>query len=106
VWCLNFLTPCQLFQDLATKPELVMVFFGANDAAVPVPSGKGQAVPIEEFKKNLIKIASHLKVEFLQRLFSGAALFHSFLSLSLSFCGGDSVCCWLQTFLLNKFSVI
>lgn len=51
------------FQDLPTQPALVVVFFGANDAAVPVPSGKGQAVPIDEFKGNLIKIASYLNVE-------------------------------------------
>ncbi|CAM6082837.1 unnamed protein product [Calypogeia fissa] len=52
----------QLFpKDLPTQPALVVVFFGANDAAVPVPSGRGQAVPIEEFKENLIKIASYLK---------------------------------------------
>lgn len=59
--CLN-ITLCHVFQDLPTQPALVVVFFGTNDAAIPVPSGKGQAVPIEEFKGNLVKIASHLKV--------------------------------------------
>lgn len=41
-----------------------MVFFGANDAAVPLKhfSEAGQAVPLEEFKENLKKIALYLKV--------------------------------------------
>eukprot|EP00249_Psilotum_nudum_P007344 c20492_g1_i1 orf=293-991(+) len=44
-----------------TQPALVVVFFGANDASFPMPSGRGQHVPIQEFKENLQHIASYLK---------------------------------------------
>ncbi|BBN07887.1 isoamyl acetate esterase [Marchantia polymorpha subsp. ruderalis] len=50
-------------KNLPTQPSLVVVFFGANDAAVPLKhfSEAGQAVPLEEFKENLKKIALYLK---------------------------------------------
>ncbi|BBN07888.1 isoamyl acetate esterase [Marchantia polymorpha subsp. ruderalis] len=48
-------------KNLPTQPSLVVVFFGANDAAVPLKSGAGQAVPLQEFKENLKKIALYLK---------------------------------------------
>ncbi|KAL3699823.1 hypothetical protein R1sor_017845 [Riccia sorocarpa] len=48
-------------KDIPRQPALVVVFFGANDAAVPVKSGRGQHVPIEEFKENLKKIVIYLK---------------------------------------------
>lgn len=44
-----------------SQPALVVVFFGANDAAFPMPSGKGQHVPLQEFKQNLQSIALYLK---------------------------------------------
>ncbi|KAH7284561.1 hypothetical protein KP509_34G059900 [Ceratopteris richardii] len=47
-------------QESQCQPALVVVFFGANDAAFPMPSGKGQYVPLEEFRKNLQDIASYL----------------------------------------------
>ncbi|KAG6556181.1 hypothetical protein Mapa_002122 [Marchantia paleacea] len=48
-------------KDLPIQPSLVVVFFGANDAAVALRSGAGQGVPLQEFKENLKKIASYLK---------------------------------------------
>ena len=39
-----------------------MVFFGANDAAFPMPSGQGQYVPLPEFEENLCRIATYLQV--------------------------------------------
>lgn len=48
-------------KDSPSQPALVVVFFGANDAAVPVPSGRGQYVPLQEYKENLVVIASYLK---------------------------------------------
>ena len=39
-----------------------MVFFGANDAAFPMPSGRGQYVPLPEFEENLCRIATYLQV--------------------------------------------
>ncbi|KAL2629487.1 hypothetical protein R1flu_014173 [Riccia fluitans] len=47
-------------KDIPRQPSLVVVFFGANDAAFPLKSGRGQHVPIEEFKENLKKIATYL----------------------------------------------
>ncbi|MCO5610845.1 hypothetical protein L7F22_065087 [Adiantum nelumboides] len=44
-------------KDAPSQPALVVVFFGANDASFPMPSGKGQHVPMEEFKQNLRSIA-------------------------------------------------
>lgn len=48
-------------KDFPSQPALVLVFFGANDGAFPMPSGKGQHVPLQEFKENLRYIASYLK---------------------------------------------
>ncbi|KAI5068110.1 hypothetical protein GOP47_0016455 [Adiantum capillus-veneris] len=47
-------------KDALSQPALVVVFFGANDASFPMPSGKGQHVPVEEFKQNLRSIALYL----------------------------------------------
>ncbi|XP_024515741.1 GDSL esterase/lipase At2g38180 [Selaginella moellendorffii] len=35
------------------QPALIVIFLGTNDAAFPLPSGKGQFVPIPEYKENL-----------------------------------------------------
>lgn len=48
-------------KDAEVQPELVVVFFGANDAAFPMPSGRGQHVPLPEFEDNLCRIAKHLQ---------------------------------------------
>ncbi len=49
-------------QDASVQPALVVVFFGANDAAFPSPTGSGgQHVPIAEFQENLCHIAAHLQ---------------------------------------------
>ena len=52
-------------QDHPVQPSLVVVFFGANDASFPMPSGKGQYVPLHEFKENLKNISLYLKVPFM-----------------------------------------
>ncbi|KAJ7558988.1 hypothetical protein O6H91_04G064400 [Diphasiastrum complanatum] len=41
-------------------PSLVVIFFGTNDAAFPLPSGRGQYVPILEYKDNLRHICSYM----------------------------------------------
>ncbi|CAK9200895.1 unnamed protein product [Sphagnum jensenii] len=49
-------------KDASVQPALVVVFFGANDAAFPSPTGSGgQHVPIAEFQENLCHIAAHLQ---------------------------------------------
>ncbi|XP_057833328.2 GDSL esterase/lipase WDL1 isoform X3 [Cryptomeria japonica] len=48
-------------KDAPVQPHLVVVCFGANDAAYPLPSGRGQHVPIHEYKSNLQQICLHIK---------------------------------------------
>ncbi|XP_024383653.1 GDSL esterase/lipase CPRD49 isoform X4 [Physcomitrium patens] len=48
-------------KDAENQPELVVVFFGANDGAFPMPSGRGQHVPLPEFEDNLCRISAHLQ---------------------------------------------
>uniref|UniRef100_A0A0D6R747 Uncharacterized protein n=1 Tax=Araucaria cunninghamii TaxID=56994 RepID=A0A0D6R747_ARACU len=48
-------------KDYPSQPALVIVFFGVNDAAFPLPSGKGQHVPLPEYKANLRQICAHIK---------------------------------------------
>jgi hypothetical protein len=49
-------------KDASVQPALVVVFFGANAAAFPSPTGSGgQHVPIAEFQENLCHIAAHLQ---------------------------------------------
>ncbi|KAH9323910.1 hypothetical protein KI387_018549, partial [Taxus chinensis] len=48
-------------KDHPSQPALVIVFFGTNDAAFPLPSGKGQHVPLQEYKANLRQICAHIK---------------------------------------------
>lgn len=48
-------------KDHPSQPALVVVFFGSNDAAFPLPSGMGQSVPITEYKANLRQICAHIK---------------------------------------------
>lgn len=48
-------------KDHPSQPALVIVFFGSNDAACPLRSGKGQHVPLQEYKANLRQICAHIK---------------------------------------------
>ncbi|KAG0559772.1 hypothetical protein KC19_10G128100 [Ceratodon purpureus] len=48
-------------EDAEEQPDLVVVFFGANDAAFAMPSGQGQHVPLSEFEDNLCRIATYLQ---------------------------------------------
>lgn len=48
-------------KDHPSQPALVVVFFGSNDSAFPLPSGMGQNVPIAEYKANLRQICAHIK---------------------------------------------
>lgn len=48
-------------KDAEDQPELVVVFFGANDAAFPMPSGRGQHVSLPEFEDNLCRIVAYLQ---------------------------------------------
>jgi len=50
-------------KDHPSQPALVVVFFGSNDAAFPLPSGMGQNVPITEYKANLRQICAHIKMQ-------------------------------------------
>ncbi|CAK9222476.1 unnamed protein product [Sphagnum troendelagicum] len=45
----------------SSAPEVVTVFFGANDAALPDRGSQRQHVPISEYKANLHQIVSHIK---------------------------------------------
>ncbi|KAL1804647.1 hypothetical protein ACET3Z_027715 [Daucus carota] len=52
----------QVFPKTAdVQPDLVIVYFGANDSTRPHPSGLGPHVPIPEYIENLKKIALHVK---------------------------------------------
>ena len=44
---------------LAEKPDIVILFFGANDSALP---GQIQHVPLKEYKRNLLSMASRIAV--------------------------------------------
>lgn len=44
---------------LAGKPDIVILFFGANDAVLP---GQIQHVPLDEYRKNLLDMASRIAV--------------------------------------------
>ncbi|KAI8525647.1 hypothetical protein RHMOL_Rhmol13G0246600 [Rhododendron molle] len=46
-------------------PEVMTVFFGANDACLPDRCAAFQQVPVDEYKHNLRSIVSYLKVLFL-----------------------------------------
>lgn len=70
-------------QDHPVQPALVVVFFGANDASFPMPSGKGQHVPLQEFKENLKNIALYLKVTSLMIVFDLACV-HDFATMCTS----------------------
>lgn len=49
-------------QNCATPSTAVIVFFGANDAALLGRTSQRQHVPTDEYKENLCKIVNHLKV--------------------------------------------
>jgi lysophospholipase L1-like esterase len=49
--------------QLSSPPDVITVFFGANDAALPVPEGKHFHVSLPQYKANLHQIASHIKVK-------------------------------------------
>ncbi|BDA43364.1 Isoamyl acetate-hydrolyzing esterase 1 homolog [Coccomyxa sp. Obi] len=42
-------------------PELVTIFFGANDAALPDRLSARQHVPVEEYRGNLLSIVQHVQ---------------------------------------------
>lgn len=44
---------------LAEKPDIVILFFGANDSTLP---GQIQHVPLDEYKNNLLNMASRIAV--------------------------------------------
>lgn len=44
---------------LAEKPDIVILFFGANDSTLP---GQIQHVPLKEYKNNLLNMASRIVV--------------------------------------------
>ncbi|KAH8960365.1 hypothetical protein BDL97_06G128300 [Sphagnum fallax] len=48
-------------RQLSSPPDVVTVFFGANDAALPVPDGEHFHVPLPQYKANLHQIVSHIK---------------------------------------------
>ncbi|CAK9275446.1 unnamed protein product [Sphagnum jensenii] len=58
-WALLILD--KIFPELSSPPDVVTVFFGANDAALPVPDGKHFHVPLPQYKANLHQIVSHIK---------------------------------------------
>lgn len=47
------------FAVLGEKPDIVILFFGANDAVLP---GQIQHVPLDEYRKNLLDMASRIAV--------------------------------------------
>jgi hypothetical protein len=49
--------------QLSSPPDVVTVFFGANDAALPAPDGEHFHVPLPQYKANLHQIVSHIKVK-------------------------------------------
>jgi lysophospholipase L1-like esterase len=59
-WALLILD--KIFSELSSPPDVVTVFFGANDAALPVPDGEHFHVPLPQYKANLHQIVSHIKV--------------------------------------------
>ena len=51
------------------KVRFMLIFFGANDARLPsTPGGPDQHVPLEQYKSNLKKIATHPCVQAHQRI--------------------------------------
>jgi lysophospholipase L1-like esterase len=58
-WALLLLD--KVFPKSSSAPEVVTVFFGANDAALPDRGSQQQHVPISEYKENLHQIVSHIK---------------------------------------------
>ncbi|PIA27762.1 hypothetical protein AQUCO_07600136v1 [Aquilegia coerulea] len=48
-------------QDAVVQPDLVITYFGGNDAMEYNPSGTSPHVPLEEYIENMRKIALHLK---------------------------------------------
>ncbi|WCJ28063.1 SGNH hydrolase-type esterase superfamily protein [Euphorbia peplus] len=48
-------------KDAVVQPDLVIVYFGGNDAVHPHPSGITPHVPLPEYINNMKKIAIHLK---------------------------------------------
>eukprot|EP00884_Botryococcus_braunii_P006854 jgi/Botrbrau1/1616/Bobra.0185s0031.1 len=56
----QYLLP-SIFSTDVPPPELVIVFFGANDAAIPDHLSSRQHVPVEEYMENLRKIVLHLR---------------------------------------------
>jgi hypothetical protein len=50
------------FQDAATQPSLVIVYFGGNDSMGPHSSGLGPHVPLQEYIANMRKILVHIQV--------------------------------------------
>jgi lysophospholipase L1-like esterase len=47
---------------LVDAPLLVTIFFGANDAVMPDHIHNEKHVPLKEYKENLLKIISHIRV--------------------------------------------
>ncbi|XP_027926737.1 GDSL esterase/lipase CPRD49-like [Vigna unguiculata] len=48
-------------KDAIEQPSLVIVYFGGNDSSIPNPNGIGPHVPLDEYKENMRKIATHVK---------------------------------------------
>lgn len=49
-------------QNGPTTPYATLIFFGANDSALLGSSSQRQHVPQDQYKDNLKKIVTHLKV--------------------------------------------
>ena len=60
-WALQALGPMFPADAAAPQPDLVTVFFGANDAALPDRACARQHVPVEEYRANLKAIVGHLR---------------------------------------------
>ncbi|XP_027929833.1 GDSL esterase/lipase CPRD49-like [Vigna unguiculata] len=48
-------------KEAKEQPSLVIVYFGGNDSSIPNPNGIGPHVPLDEYKENMRKIATHVK---------------------------------------------
>lgn len=48
------------FGNLVVDPLCVLVFFGANDSALPISN---QHVPVEAYRKNLVSIVERLRAK-------------------------------------------
>ncbi|XP_022145518.1 GDSL esterase/lipase CPRD49-like [Momordica charantia] len=48
-------------KDSIIQPSLAIVYFGGNDAIIPLPFPGGSHVPLPQFIDNMTKIACHIK---------------------------------------------